>query len=242
MCRRTATVLTALWLLVLAGFLAACGGSAPHATRRPGTTATHARTATVAAKPPKRAKPKRKRKPAPPPGVGPQTHQRPSPAGPAFHAEMEALWAGVKRDSPGRAMAAFFPEAAYLQVKAIGDARADYRDRLLGDYRLDLAAAHALLGADPATARLVAVNVPQSYVHWVTPGTCYNRVGYYEVPNARVVYRQNGGLHSFGIASMISWRGVWYVVHLGAVVRAGAAGIVDDPSLGSGVSAPSSTC
>ena len=84
--------------------------------------------------------------------------------------------------------------------------------------------------------------MPQEYAHWVSPGACYNRIGYYEVPNARVVYRLQGQVRSFGIASMISWRGVWYVVHLGAVVRAGAAGIVDDPSLGSGVSAPSSTC
>ena len=88
----------------------------------------------------------------------------------------------------------------------------------------------------------VRVNVPAGYAHWVSPDACYNRVGYYEVPNARVVYRQNGQLHSFGIASMISWRGVWYVVHLGAVLRPAAEGIVDDPSSGAGVSAPSSTC
>jgi hypothetical protein len=56
------------------------------------------------------------------------------------------------------------------------------------------------------------------------------------------VYRQNGAVHSFGIASMISWRGVWYVIHLGAILRPSAAGVVDDPSLGVGVSVPSSTC
>jgi hypothetical protein len=88
----------------------------------------------------------------------------------------------------------------------------------------------------------VTVDVPASYAHWVSPGACYNRVGYYEVPNARVVYRQNGQVHSFGIASMISWRGVWYVVHLGAVLRSAAQGVVDDPSGGAGVSVPSSTC
>jgi hypothetical protein len=76
----------------------------------------------------------------------------------------------------------------------------------------------------------------------VAPGTCYNRIGYYEVPNSRVLYRQGGVVRSFGIASMISWRGVWYVVHLGAVVRSGVSGTVDDPATGPGVSAPSSTC
>jgi hypothetical protein len=32
------------------------------------------------------------------------------------------------------------------------------------------------------------------------------------------------------------------VVHLGAVLHPGAAGVVDDPSAGVGESAPSSTC
>jgi hypothetical protein len=83
------------------------------------------------------------------------------------------------------------------------------------------------------------VIVPSAYAHWVDPGACFNRVGYYEVPNSRVVYRQNGATRSFGIASMISWRGVWYVVHLGSV---NSSGVVDDPSAGPGTPAPSSTC
>ena len=75
------------------------------------------------------------------------------------------------------------------------------------------------------------------------PGACYNRVGYYEVPNSRLVYREGDDEErSFGIASMISWRGVWYVVHLGAVTRRVTEGVVDDPSEGVGESAPSSTC
>ena len=153
---------------------------------------------------------------------------------------MAALWRGVQDGSVSAAMPAFFPEAAYVQVKAIGDPRGDWLDRLVYDYRLDLAAAHAL--ASPR-ARLVRVSVPEAYVHWVPPDACYNRVGYYEAPNSRVVYRAaDGGVRSFGIASMISWRGVWYVVHLGAVVRHAAVGVVDDASVGAGVSAPSSTC
>jgi len=41
---------------------------------------------------------------------------------------------------------------------------------------------------------------------------------------------------------MISWRGQWYVVHLGAVLRRAAIGVVDAPAAGTGVPAPSSTC
>jgi hypothetical protein len=231
---RTAAALVAVACLALSG----CGSSTRPAV--PATTTTvHTTRAATTAKPPA---PKRKRKPKPKPDPGSlsQTKQLPSAATAQFHAEMAALWRGVTQDSLRAALPAFFPRGAYLQVKAIANAGADYVSRLLGDYRLDLAAAHALLGAQPA--QLVNVDVPAGYAHWVSPGACYNRVGYYEVPNARVLYRQNGTLHSFGIASMISWRGVWYVVHLGAVLRSAAQGVVDDPSSGPGVSAPSSTC
>lgn len=230
--------------LALALFISACGGSASvTAQSRPTPPAT---TKTVAAQspPPKhRAKPKPKPRPKPKPDPGslPQTDQRPSADTPGFRAKMAALWAGVQTNLLRPALSAFFPEGAYVQVKALGDARGDYTGRLLADYRLDLEAAHGLL-PDPRSAQLVGVKLPPSSVHWVPPNACLNRVGYYEWPNARLVYRQGGTIRSFGIASMISWRGVWYVVHLGAVVRSAAAGVVDDPSPGPGTSVPSSTC
>jgi hypothetical protein len=179
---------------------------------------------------------------APAPGALPQTNAFPSSSTPGFRAEMAALWQGIVTGSAAPAMPAFFPKAAYLQVKEIPDAAADWSNRLVHDYALDIAAAHALLEPHAASARLLAVNVPSSYGHWVPPGTCYNGVGYFEVPNSRVVYSEGRQVHSFGIASMISWRGVWYVVHLGAVLREGEGGVVDEPSAGAGTSAYSGTC
>ncbi len=155
---------------------------------------------------------------------------------------MATLWRAIRTDAPATGLPAFFPEAAYAQVKAIADPRADFQQRLVAEYDLDIGAAHRLLGARARAAHLVAVHVPTLYAHWVDPGACYNRIGYYEVPNSRVVYRTGAGVHSFGIASMISWRGVWYVVHLGAVERSVPGGIVDSPSSGAGTPAPSSTC
>jgi hypothetical protein len=166
----------------------------------------------------------------------------PSATTPCFHAIVRALWRGVREDSPSAARYAFFPLGAYERVKAIGDAAGDYTDRLLADYDVDLHAAHGLLGPDPDAARLLSAVVPQAYVHWVPPGACYNRFGYYEVPNSRLVYRVGPDVRSFGIASLISWRGTWYVVHLGAVTRSGYGGVVDEPSEGSGTPAPSLTC
>ena len=180
--------------------------------------------------------------PAPAPGSLPQTHAYPSGASAQFRLLMADLWSGVVGDSVTRALPAFFPQGAYVQLKAISAAGADWTNRLVRDYRLDIGAAHALLGSGARHAQLLTVNVVASYGHWIAPGACYNSIGYYEMPNARVVYREAGQTRSFGIASMISWRGVWYVVHFGAILRATDTGAVDDPAGGAGTSLYSGTC
>ena len=176
------------------------------------------------------------------PGSLPQTHAYPSATSAQFHSLMAALWTGIVRGSLAPAATAFFPEGAYLQLKAIAGAGSDWSARLLHDYSLDIGAAHALLGSAAARASLVTVAVDSSYGHWIPPGVCDNRLGYYEMPNARMVYSEGGQIRSFGIASMISWRGVWYVVHLGAILRASDAGAVDAPAIGPGIQAYSATC
>ena len=155
---------------------------------------------------------------------------------------MQSLWAAVVSGAANEALPSFFPEAAYLQVKDISNPASDWQGRLIVGFSADIAAAHSLLGVNAPYATFVSVEVPEAYAHWVLPGTCYNRVGYYEVPNARVVYQVNGQTMSFGIASMISWRGEWFVVHLGAVLETAGQGTVDAPATGPGTSAPSSTC
>jgi hypothetical protein len=177
------------------------------------------------------------------PGALPQTMQLPAPTDPQFTAEMQALWQGVVQGSVTPALPAFFPKAAYVQLKTgLGNPAGDWQNRLVADYALDIGAAHALLGPDPAQATFVSVSVPQQYAHWIPAGVCANGIGYYEVANSRVVYQLGGVTKSFGIASLISWRGEWYVVHLGAILRSGGGGEVDDPETGAGYSAPSSTC
>ncbi len=223
----------ASWLALIA--LTGCGSQA--ATTHAHTQAAKPRTTVTKPTPAKTTTTAAHKRPAR--GALPQTNQRPSAGTPAFHREMAALWRGVTTNSLKAAMPAYFPLRAYLQVKAIADAGADYQNRLLHSFRLDIAAAHALLGSSATDARLITVAVPSPYAHWVSPSACYNRVGYWEVPNARVIYSEHGQTRSFGIASMISWRGVWYVVHFGAVL---SSGVVDDPTPGRGTSAPSSTC
>jgi hypothetical protein len=233
--RRRAVALLVLAAAAVLGVLASAGGGAPprvSATTRTTTTTT---TRTTSASRTTTTTTSR----TPDPGSLPQTTARPAAMSGALAA---SLWAGVVHDSTRLALPAFFPERAYVQLKSIGDPQADWSGRLVHDFTLDLGAAHALLGAGAARARLVSVDVVASYAHWIDAGVCDNRLGYWEMPNARVVYREGGVLRSFGIASLISWRGVWYVVHFGAILRATDAGAVDAAASGRGVSAYSGTC
>jgi hypothetical protein len=171
-----------------------------------------------------------------------QTRALPAAHGAVFQGEMTDLWAGVVSGRPDLAMSAFFPLVAYEQVKAIADPAADWRDRLVAEFRADVLAAHDLIGRAVRNARLVRVVVPEQQAGWIDPGVCYNGVGYWHVAGARVVYQLAGQERSVGIASLISWRGRWYVVHFGGEVRTGPGGMVDQPALGPGVPGPPGGC
>ncbi|MDX6337621.1 MAG: hypothetical protein QOG05_4961 [Streptosporangiaceae bacterium] len=178
----------------------------------------------------------------PPPGRLHQTRTLPSAGTRVFRAEMTDLWAAVATGHARLAAQAFFPLTAYTQVKAIANPAADWNSRLFGDFRLDVAAAHHFLGGGARHATLVRVIVPSAGAAWISPGGCANAVGYWHVGGARLVYRQHGQVRSIGIASLISWRGRWYVVHFGAVLRGGAGGVVDAPATGPGVPGPAGGC
>ena len=159
-----------------------------------------------------------------------------------FRAEMTDLWTALVTGRVRAGVQEFFPLTAYQQVKAIADPSADWHSRLLADFRLDVTAAHHFLRRSPGRPHLVRVIVPAAQAAWIDPGVCDNKVGYWHVAGPRLVYRQHGRIRSIGIASLISWRGRWYVVHLGAVLRSATGGVVDQPAEGPGTPGPPGGC
>lgn len=148
------------------------------------------------------------------PGTLPQTRDKPEARGAAFEAGIAALWEGIVKDDPDRAMPFFFPVTAYEQVKAITNASSDWRRRLVAAYKRDVHALHARLGEHAADAKLVRAEVPQDRARWVEPNEESNKLGYYRVYGTRLVYEVDGKERSLEVTSLISWRGQWYVVHL----------------------------
>jgi hypothetical protein len=244
------------WLAAVAVLLTGCSAGAAHTQARPlsvTASGTSAGPLAQASAPPVGGVPTPPVLPPPPPATPPppsalpvapgagslkQTQAFPSTKSVAFRNAMQDLWLAVTTGKSRFALPAFFPEAAYEQLKAIAYPASDWQYRLWYDFTLDITAAHELLGRG---AKLVKVIVPNQYAVWVPPGYCYNSIGYWHAPGARVVYREDGQLRSFGIASLISWRGDWYVVHFGAVLRSGG-GEVDDPTVGEGYTGPPGGC
>jgi hypothetical protein len=151
------------------------------------------------------------------PGSLPQTRQLPSATDPSFRQRIDDLWNAVVAGRPGLAAPAFFPLSAYIQVKGISDPVHDYRTRLIPDFDQDILTIHAALGPGVATAQLTGVSVPDA-AEWILPGVEYNKGSYWRVYGTEVHYVLAGGrTGSFEIHSMISWRGEWYVVHLGPI-------------------------
>jgi hypothetical protein len=151
------------------------------------------------------------------PGTLPQTDQKPAASGATFAAGVQGLWRAVVQDDPQLAMPFFFPKRAYLQVKAISDPATDYEQRLIANYEQDIHALHSQLGANPGSAQFVGIDVPGDQAVLVQPGEESNTLSYWRVYGTTLRYSANGATNSFPVTSLISWRGEWYVVHLGEI-------------------------
>jgi hypothetical protein len=152
--------------------------------------------------------------PAVDPATLPQTRDRPH-EGPAFQARAKALWDAVVADDPELALPFFFPLPAYRQVKAIPNPEADWKRRLVSAYRRDVHKLHEKLGAHAADAKLVELEVATERAHWVEPGEEGNKLGYWRAFGSKIRYETARGQASLDVTSLISWRGEWFVVHLG---------------------------
>jgi hypothetical protein len=150
-------------------------------------------------------------------GALPQTDERPTASGATFDAGVHALWEAIRQDNPELGLPFFFPQRAYLQVKAISDPAGDYQSRLIANFDDDVHTLHAQLGANASDAQFVGITVPDAQAVLVPPGDEYNKLSYWRVYGTTMQYTVDGQSGSFPVSSLISWRGEWYVVHLGAI-------------------------
>ena len=185
--------------------IAACGGSSSKATE---TTTTQEPTTTTTALPTTTT--------TVDPGTLPQTDEKPSGTGAEFDARMKTLANAIINNTPDSAISTFFPVSAYKQTKKNTDPAADWNSRLIANFKVDVADANKKLGANAKNAIFTGVTVPNTAV-WVKPGEEYNVGPYWRVFKTQMNFTVDGKNVQIPIESMISWRGQWYVVHLGKI-------------------------
>jgi hypothetical protein len=157
--------------------------------------------------------------------------------------ELSAVWNAISSNSFNQALSYFFPGSAYVQMKKglLQNPSADFSSRLLAFFKLDFAAYHQLV-VTGGTSTFTGIRVNPSQVSWIQVGTCENKIGYWHLGPVRVVYEQSGVVKSFAIASLISWNGVWKIIHLGPNPRAKNIGTVASPAKGPGTPGPGGGC
>jgi hypothetical protein len=148
-------------------------------------------------------------------GVLPQTRATPAVDSALFRHHVDLLFEAIQKDDPSIGMPFFFPVLAYRQVKAIQKPERDWKYRLVAAYERTVHRYHRRLGQHPEKARLLGLDVPMKRARWMKPGSEGNKLGYYRVLDSLLRYRTaDGKERSFGVTSLISWRGEWYLVHL----------------------------
>jgi hypothetical protein len=151
---------------------------------------------------------------------------RPGAQDALFQAHVQELWRAVVDGDPSEALPFFFPSPPISRSRGSPIPSTTGRPgwsptstptstpTLVADFDADVD--HLALGPQASLAQFSSVTVPSDAV-WVVPGTEYNKGSYWRVYDSSVDYVVNGHSGSFVIASMISWRGEWYVVHLASI-------------------------
>ena len=144
-----------------------------------------------------------------------QTEDKPSVDSAFFRQLGPQLWQAIVEDDADLVLAHFFPREAYREVKAIADPDRDWEARLVRHFTRDIHEYRMQLGKYRDEMQFVRIEVPTDRAKWMKPHTEGNKLGYWRVLRAQLVYldRQQRE-RRLEITSMISWRGEWYVVHL----------------------------
>jgi hypothetical protein len=150
------------------------------------------------------------------PGLLPQTNDKPDATTPEFSARMQSFWSAILHDDASLAIPAFFPLSAYIQTKAISNPERDWQHRLFAHFKRDIHALHVEVASTGVgmSARLIRVDLNDKRARWIEPGDEGNKLGYYRVYGSQLIWSAEGKEHASPISSFISWRGVWYIVHL----------------------------
>lgn len=138
----------------------------------------------------------------------------PAPPRPPPDTAQEAgrrLFEAIVHDDPHRAAAAFFPRAAFVQVKAMQQPER-YYDKLYARFAQDIQRLHR---DTPELAQAEFVELALGHRGgWVAPGEEGNRLPYWAARHTTLRYRVGSELRTLEVRVLITWEQRWYIIHL----------------------------
>lgn len=109
----------------------------------------------------------------------------------------------------------FFPEAAFLQLKAIAKP-ADYYSQLVKWYEQDFTREQARFkGRGP----LIFKAIKGGSCKWKAPQTEANRIPYWSCYRRKIELTAAGQSESIEVRALINWGPQWYITHLGPIPK-----------------------
>jgi hypothetical protein len=109
----------------------------------------------------------------------------------------------------------FFPEPAFLQLKAIAKP-ADYYGQLVKWYEQDFVREQARFkGRGP----LLFKTMKGGSCKWKAPGTEANRIPYWSCYRRKIELTAAGQNETLEIRALINWGRQWYITHLGPIPK-----------------------
>jgi hypothetical protein len=132
-----------------------------------------------------------------------------------FDPKAQRLLTALEKGSFAEVKDLFFPEAAFLELKAIAKP-ADYYSQLVKWYEQDFAREQARFkGRGP----LVFKAMKGGSCKWKAPQTEANRIPYWSCYRRKIELTAAGQSETLELRALINWGRQWYITHLGPIPK-----------------------
>jgi hypothetical protein len=133
----------------------------------------------------------------------------------SFDPEAQRLLTALGKGAFADVKDLFFPEAAFLQLKAIAKP-ADYYSQLVKWYEQDFTREQARFkGRGP----LVFKAIKGGSCKWKAPQTEANRIPYWSCYKRKIELTAAGKSEIIEVRALINWGRQWYITHLGPIPK-----------------------
>lgn len=133
----------------------------------------------------------------------------------SFDPKAQRLLTALEKGSFAEVKDLFFPEGAFLQLKAIAKP-ADYYSQLVKWYEQDFIREQARFkGRGP----LVFKAIKGGSCKWKAPQTEANRIPYWSCYRRKIELTAAGQSEVVEVRALINWGRQWYITHLGPIPK-----------------------